>query len=100
MQALFEILLKTTVLQQHFEFIGHTEANRVQDVQTKILHRKSGIECVLQFDTESTFQQSEQATKIISDYMDLHPMCKFRFCLAIYKKKNLKGIYKEISLHA
>lgn len=61
--------------------MGCDKANRVQSLQTKILHRKSGIECALQFDTQSAFRQSEEATQIILDYMKVHPMCKSIFIL-------------------
>lgn len=77
LQTSFENFLKTTSLQQHFEFVGYSKANRAQSMRSIILHKASRIECVLQFDTKSAFLQLEQTTKIIRDYMSLHPMCKF-----------------------
>lgn len=77
LQAIIENLLKTTGLQQDFEFVEHVQANRVQCEHLVVLHIESNIRCALNFTTHSVFHQSKQATEIIQKYMTLHPMCKF-----------------------
>lgn len=71
----FEHELKTSEMKQDFEFQGQVKANRVQMDRLKIVHRSSNIECLIEFRTESSLQHAEQTSKIIADYMILHPMC-------------------------
>lgn len=68
--------MRTTDQQRDFEFLCHVKANRVQSEQIKILHKKSGIECVIQFSYENQKLRYSRQTQIILDYMSLHPMCK------------------------
>lgn len=65
-----------TGLQQDFEFLKRIQANRVHCEQLIVLHKESDIRCVLNFTVHSELLRSKQATKIIGDYMILHPMCK------------------------
>lgn len=76
LEVLIEDLLKTTGLQQDFEFLSNVQDDRTHFGQLKVLHKDSNIVCVLNFSTGAMFLQSEKATKIIRDYMSLHPMCK------------------------
>lgn len=57
--------------------MGYVKANRAQSMQSKILHKSSRIECVLQFDTKAAYFQLQQTMEIIVKFMTLHPMCKF-----------------------
>lgn len=76
LQTSFENLMTTTDQQQDFEFLCHVKTNRVQSEHIKILHKKSGIECVIQFESEKQKLRYSKQTQIILDYMRLHPMCK------------------------
>lgn len=66
--------LKTSGLQRDFELLGTIETNRVQKQQLKIVHKKSGIHCVLRFDSKSTVML---ASKLVHDFLALNPICKF-----------------------
>lgn len=70
--------LKTTGLQQDFDLLGSIDANRVVKNQMRIMHKKSRIQCVLLFDRDSSV---EKASKILSDYMTLNPICKSILCI-------------------
>lgn len=65
--------LKTSGLQRDFELVGSIETNRVQDRQLKIVHKKSGIHCLLRFDSNSTVVL---ASKLVRDFLALNPICK------------------------
>lgn len=65
--------LKTSGLQQDFDLLGSIDANRVVKNQMQTMHKKSRIQCVLLFDRDSSV---EKASKILSDYMTLNPICK------------------------
>lgn len=76
-QILFGNLPKAShLLQNDFEVLGQVKANRVQSEQLNIRHKKSGIQCTLQFTTELAIVHAEQAKKIILDYFSLDPLCK------------------------
>lgn len=77
--TLVENLLKTTGLQQDFEFLDHTQANRVQCELLNVLHKESNIKCTLKFTIKSVLLQSDHAANIIRNYMSVHPMCKVHF---------------------
>lgn len=67
--ALFDIVknsLITSGIQQDFNFIGSTNANRVKKRQLHIVHKVSRIRCSLQFESDDLVQIS---SKIISKYM-------------------------------
>lgn len=68
--------MKATDQQKDFEFLCHVKSDRVQSEQIKILHKKSGIECVIQFTSEKQKLRYSKQSQIILDYMSLHPMCK------------------------
>lgn len=63
-------------MQQDFEFLCHVKPNRVQYGQVKVLHKKSGIQCVLKFQDGQHKSRYLKQTNIILDYMSLHPMCE------------------------
>lgn len=65
---------KSSNLQRDWEIVGMINASRVQKKQLKMIHKKSGIECMLRFDNNNTTVES--ASKIIQNYMVLNPMCK------------------------
>lgn len=66
--------LKTSGLQQDFDFSGKVCANRVRSQLLILIHRESRIECLLQFDAGDS--KVEESSEIIRMYMNLHPLCK------------------------
>lgn len=98
LQISFENLLKTTDLKQDFEFLCNIKANRVQSDRIKVLHKKSGIKCSIQFTSEKEKLRYLKKTQIIQDYMTLHPMCKTIPSLimsATKKRFSLVNIYYD-----
>lgn len=66
-------------LSSEFEITQKVEANRVQGSQLKLLHKKSGIQCILHFGDNTEIKKSSQ---IIDNYMTLNPICKCFIVLA------------------
>lgn len=64
----------SSVLQQQFEFMVRTSANRVQKQQLKIVHKQSRIVCTLLFDSSSVL---EMASEKIRQFTSLNPMCMY-----------------------
>lgn len=73
--ASIEESIKTTCLLQEFKFIGKMIANRVRNEQLIVLHKKSNIQCMIEFNTKSTLERMQKASEIIQDYINLHPIC-------------------------
>lgn len=71
--------IKRTGQLQDFDFLCRTKENRVQCAQLKFLHKKSGIPCSIELSQRSNIYRVQLASKIIRDYISLHPMCEFLF---------------------
>lgn len=85
--------LNLVSLKQDFELLDKVRANRVRTQQLKILHKTSQIQCVLQFESNSTVNRSSE---IIHKYMTFNPVCKQ---LAAYIKALLIVINDITSLN-
>lgn len=73
----FKILLEN-LLKASNEFKNEFESLKRVDADRVILRlRKSGILCTLQFATKGEILHVEQTKKLILDYLNLHPLCKY-----------------------
>lgn len=70
---MLEDSLKTSDLKEDFEILSKESANRVQNSQLKIFHKKSRLICVMQNDNNGTLELPSQ---MIRNYMTLNPICK------------------------
>lgn len=75
-RAALKHLLIVPGQQQEFKLLGIIDENHVQREQLKILHDRSGIECIVQFGAETTISYYQKQTEIILNYMSLSPVCK------------------------
>lgn len=63
---------------QHFKDIQSIKANRVMNGQISMIHKNSGIQCLIAFDYDDTLFQSK---KIIKRFTK-DPLCKYEtYCL-------------------
>lgn len=73
---LFQMLedsINTSAIKEDFEMLNKVNANRVQNKQLKVIHKKSRIICVLQCDNSSLLQISSE---MIRHFMILSPVCR------------------------
>lgn len=64
---------------EHFKDLQQIKANRVMNSQISMIHKKSGIQCVIAFDNDQTIVQS---TEIISRFTS-DPLCKRAFIFPV-----------------
>lgn len=65
----------------HFKELQQVRATRVMNTQISMIHTKSGIQCVIAFDSDQSITHSDQ---IITRY-NSDPLCKrvFIFCVDV-----------------
>lgn len=65
-----------------FDVVSQLNENRAQKQQLCLVHKSSGIQCLILVDNEKVFE----STEIIQKAITLKPICKFNFSYIIIHK--------------
>ncbi|XP_055326064.1 uncharacterized protein LOC129579895 isoform X2 [Sitodiplosis mosellana] len=69
----FQSYFTRSEVQRYFDTPVKINSNRVQKQQLQMVHKESGIKCLLVFDNDITVSN---AAKIINDFIALKPICR------------------------